>query len=90
MNKNEIIEKMLNIIQTCIGIKIYQNQFDEDLANMGIDSISFIQIIVALEEELDIEIPDEKLLLTEMNTFSKMVDVISAVLNENKDNSNDE
>lgn len=34
---------------------------------------------VALEEEFDIEIPDEKLLLAE-NTVSKITDVISSIL----------
>ena len=43
------------------------------------DSITFIRVVVALEEAFDIEIPDEKLLLTEMNTISKMTEVISAV-----------
>ena len=50
------------------------------------DSIAFIHIVVALEEEFDIEIPDEYLLLTEMNTISKIAEVISATLdNQNKE-----
>ena len=44
------------------------------------DSIVFIRVVVALEEAFDIEIPDEYLLITEMNTLSKMTDVISTVL----------
>ena len=44
------------------------------------DSIVFIRVIVAFEEAFDIEIPDEYLLITEMNTLSKMTDVISTVL----------
>ena len=53
------------------------DQKDEDLVDLGMDSITFIRVVVALEEAFDIEIPDEKLLLTEMNTISKMTDVIS-------------
>lgn len=50
------------------------------------DSIKFINIIITLEEEFDIEIPVEYLLLTEMNTISKIAGVISAVLdNQNKE-----
>lgn len=55
-------------------------QIDEDLSALGMDSITFIHVIVALEEAFDIEIPDEYLLITEMNTLSKMTEVISAVL----------
>ena len=50
------------------------------------DSIKFINIIITLEEEFDIEISDEYLLLTEMNTISKIAEVISAALdNQNKE-----
>ncbi len=46
----------------------------------------FIRIVVSLEEEFECEMPDSKLLLTEMNTISKMTDVISAVV-DNQNNS---
>ena len=81
--KEVIADKVLRIVNTNIenGL-ISSNQFEEDLSALGMDSITFIRVIVALEEEFDIEIPDDKLLLTEMNTVSKMADVISAVLDE--------
>ncbi len=79
--KEVIADKVLEIVNTNIenGF-ISSNQFDADLCAAGMDSISFIRIIVALEEEFDIEIPDEKLLLAEMNTVSKITDVISSIL----------
>ena len=43
------------------------------------DSITFIQIVVALEEEFECEIPDEKLLITEMDTVQKMLDVLQSI-----------
>ena len=46
---------------------------------MGMDSITFIQIVVALEEEFECEIPDEKLLITEMDTVQKIVDVLQSI-----------
>lgn len=67
------------------NIEITSEQIDEDLSALGMDSITFIRIIVDLEEEFDIEIPDEKLLLTEMNTISKITDVISAVLEKKQE-----
>ena len=41
--------------------------------------MQFVRIIVALEEEFDCEIPDEKLLITEMDTVQKMVDVLQSI-----------
>lgn len=81
MSSNEISEKVLDIIKTNIGIEIYPWQFDEDLNVIGIDSISFIQIVVALEDNFEIEIPDEKLLLEEMGTFNKITMVVASALN---------
>lgn len=43
------------------------------------DSITFIRIIVSLEEEFECETPDSKLLLTEMNTVYKMFEVLQSI-----------
>ena len=58
---------------------ILSNQLEEDLSLLGMDSIIFISVVIALEEEFDIEIPDEKLTLNEMNTIAKIMDVISSI-----------
>lgn len=63
-------------------IELSQEQVTESLTELGMDSISFIQIIVALEEEFECEIPDEKLLITEMDTVQKMIDVLQALYDD--------
>ena len=85
---NDIINirnKILKIINSNIeDVKIQPEQADEELFLIILDSIKFIQIMVALEDAFEIEIPDEKLLITEMGTLNKMAEVISAIL-DNKD-----
>ena len=44
---------------------------DSNLTDLGMDSFAFIQIIVAIEEEFECEIPDTKLLIMEMDTLKK-------------------
>lgn len=74
-------EKVIQIINANIETTVIQaDQIDDDLSQHGMDSIIFIRIIVALEEEFDIEIADEYLLMTEMNTVSKMLSVVSVAL----------
>ena len=51
----------------------------DNLTELGMSSMQFVRIIVALEEEFDCEIPDEKLLITEMDTVQKMVDVLQSI-----------
>lgn len=85
--REDVIDKVLQIINCNMeNTKLSAKQIEEDLSILGMDSIAFIHIVVALEEEFDIEIPDEYLLLTEMNTISKIAEVISATLdNQNKE-----
>lgn len=79
--REDILDKVLIVLNANLEhTEITFEQTEDDLSALGMDSITFIRIIVALEEAFDIEIPDEKLFLTEMNTISKMMEVISAVL----------
>lgn len=76
-----IQEKVLEIINSNIEqANIAVEQDDEDLSLLGMDSLSFIKIIVAMEETFEIEVPAEKLLITEMGTLNKMIDVVSTAL----------
>ena len=59
--------------------EITEDKFGEDLSELGMDSITFIKIIVALEEEFECEVPDSKLLISEMNTVNKIVQVLKDV-----------
>ncbi|MNH34086.1 acyl carrier protein [compost metagenome] len=51
----------------------------QDLTEIGLDSISFIRFIVNLEVQLGVEIPEEYILLTQMNTLNKVMEILSAV-----------
>ena len=70
---------VLDIINRSDKIEVSQEQLKDSLPELGMDSITFIQIVVALEEEFECEIPDEKLLITEMDTVQKMLDVLQSI-----------
>lgn len=75
---DNIRKKILEILNSYIeDIEITSEQYEDDLLTMGLDSIAFIRMVVALEETFNVEIPDEKLLITEMNTISKIEKIIS-------------
>lgn len=73
---------VLNIINSSGKLEITADQLDRDLTELGMDSIAFIQIIVSLEETFGCEIPDSKLLFSEMNTICKITSVIQSLYNE--------
>ena len=70
---------VLDIINRSDKIEVSQEQLKDSLPELGMDSITFIQIVVALEEEFECEIPDENLLITEMDTVQKMLDVLQSI-----------
>ena len=74
------IEKVIEIINENIKKnKINESMVDIELHQLGIDSITFIKIIVSLEESFDCEIPDSKLLFSEMNTVNKIMEVLKEI-----------
>lgn len=76
ISKDKILEIVnYNLEDTSIQIE----QFDLELDTVGMDSITFIKIIVDLEESFELEIPDEFLLLLKMNTINKMYETLSFV-----------
>ena len=70
--KEATVENVLTILNSMDNIKITEERIEDDLTDCGMDSITFIQTIVALEEEFDCEIPDSKLMLSEMNTIKRL------------------
>lgn len=72
--------KVIEILNENIeNAEVPEDKLDEDLSELGMDSITFIKIIVALEKEFECEIPDSKLLIGEMNTANKIVQVLKDI-----------
>ena len=57
---------------------------DADLREHGMDSMAFVQVIVDIEAELDIEIPDEYLLVEKMSTINKIIGIVKGLTKEDK------
>ena len=72
-----ITKKVLKIANENLQKKISISEVELDLSQLGLDSITFIRIVVSLEETFEIEVPDEYLMVAAMNTITKMVDVVT-------------
>lgn len=80
MDEN-IIKKVVQIVSANIqSISEDFQDLDTELSQFGMDSIVFIRIVVALEDAFGMEVPDKKLLMTEMGTIQKMAEVVCAAL----------
>jgi len=61
MDKSEVAERLENVLVTELGLdkdKIQEDaHFEEDL---DVDSLGVVELLMALEDEFDVKIPDEE------------------------------
>ncbi len=60
------------ILQEIVGEEAGKAGKNDDLRELGLDSVAFIQMVVALEDASGKEVDDEFLLLDSMNTIEKI------------------
>lgn len=84
--RNEIESRLLKILRENIELEDYDGELaeDEDLLFWGINSITFIKIIVAVEKEFDIEFDEEDLDYNLFRQLDKLVNYVEGKLGGNK------
>lgn len=75
----EIQKKALDVIVSNLDAKVLDNvSLNMNFASVGLDSITFIKVIVALEGEFNFEFDDEMLLITAFPTIKSMIDYVDS------------
>ena len=75
MNQEEIFEKVKKIIVEQLGVAETSVTMEASfIYDLGADSLDIVELIMALEEEFDMEIPDED--AEKIVTVSDVVDYI--------------
>ncbi len=77
MNKEEILEAVNKVLEDR-GMDIAVESSDE-FNSVGLDSIRIIEIIVAIEEKFNVEIPDEFLTLESIGSVDKLVKILGNI-----------
>ena len=73
-------DRILKQIQNILDEKSITVNCDSTLADV-LDSITFIEIVVAVEREFDFEFDDEMLLITKFPTTKTMVEYVKGKVN---------
>jgi len=76
---NNIEETIINIIKSILDTSDDIKK-DGVIRDLGINSIVFIQILVNIETQFNIEFPDEMLSIDAMNTIDDMVGIVHGLL----------
>lgn len=78
--KEITVTKVIEIINANIeNAELAEDNIDLDLFEIGMDSFTFIKIIVDIEEMFECEIPDSKLMMGEMNTTNKILQILKDI-----------
>ena len=79
MRTAEIKKEIVKIIRELLESVWFEFGFSDDvnlINDLGMDSLTFIAIVVSLEERFEIIIPDDLLL---MENFQKIDDIVNVV-----------
>ena len=77
MSVENVQERVKNIIVEQLGVEADQVKPEAQFVNdLGADSLDTVELIMALEEEFDIEIPDEK--AEKIKTVGEAIEYIEA------------
>ena len=61
-----------------LNVPIEELALEDDLNHMGVNSISYIKFIVAVEEEYDIEFDDDQLTVGNLKNLDMFLDYIES------------
>lgn len=83
MEKNEIKAKIIGIMSN-----LFQNsdvdtdvlEYVDLIDDLGMDSANFISLIIELEAEFDIQIPDDQLLMDKFREYSSIYSIVEELL----------
>ena len=77
MNRTEMFEKIAEVASDVLGID--QDEITEGTTfdDLDADSLDRLQLVTAIEDEFDIEVPDDK--LEGLNSVADALDVIEFV-----------
>ena len=74
MDRSEIFEKVVDIASDVLGVDAGELTEETTFDDLDADSLDRLQLVTAMEDEFDLEIPDEKL-----ETINSVADAIEAI-----------
>jgi len=80
MNKRDI-RKIIKIICGCCALTEDNIEPGTEINSISLDSLSFVQMIVNLESEFEIEFEDEQLSIYDYKTVEDIIDTVEERIN---------
>ncbi len=81
----KITEKLIGIMTKLFaeaGVATDVIEYVDLIDDLGMDSVNFVSLIIELEEEFDVQIPDEWLRMDTFRTYTQIYTAIEALVRE--------
>ena len=79
-SKDEIVQKVQDIIAESLGVSRNEVEPSSDfISDLNADSLDIVELVMAIEKEFDIEIPDQE--AEKIRTVQDAIDYIVAHVN---------
>ena len=78
MERSEIFEKVADIAADVLGVDASDITYETTFDDLDADSLDRLQLVTAMEDEFDIEIPDDK--LEAIGSVAEAIEAIESVL----------
>lgn len=88
MNKLIMKDKIIKIVKQALDIETDKLDYNVPLINYGLDSIKYVLIIIEIEQEFDIIIPDDYLIYNKMSSINEILSIVHK-LKSRTNNEND-
>jgi acyl carrier protein len=87
---NEIELRLRELLREGVEVNkpVEEIGFDEDLTSLGLNSISFIKLVVAVEEEFGVQFSDDDLDYNILANISSIASYIRKMLDSKDQNNN--
>lgn len=84
--ENSIKAKLKEVIDNEVSEDLYMSvnelNDDDDLFALGVDSLNVVRIILAIEDEFNIQINDDDLSIDNLGTINSINNLISNILSQ--------
>lgn len=82
--KLDLTAKVKDVVISVLELDIDRDELGDEVSlyspTVGLDSLSLLHILVAIEKQFDIEIDDEDVMTAELSNVGSLVDMIRGVI----------
>ncbi|MBC8953950.1 acyl carrier protein [Xenorhabdus sp. PB62.4] len=84
ITKEYIEVKIAHMLKDVLELEVTPELIEDNLRDgFNIDSVSALELLVRIEQDFHIQIPDEELSVNLLNSFTRLVDYVEYKYNQN-------